>query len=139
MEKNRNYSDGRPFEYSKQKHDLSNAYVSAKYKDGTILEPLSKYYKELDRTKLEEVVIKSGEHVPLYTLKIVDEQFAYRKRSFAKPFEKNGQWTLDHPKRCIILVTKGKVVFYWDSGEVYENTKWQNDAIYNKRDIEIDP
>lgn len=131
----RNYEDGRPFEYSKRKYDLSNAYVSVKYEDGTIIEPFSKGYWEHPREGMVEAILKSGDHVPLYTLKIIDNQFGLRKNSFSRPFDKNGQWSLTTPKRCVVLATRGKIVFYWDSGEIKEFDSWQNDAIYNQRNM----
>lgn len=130
-----NYSDGRPFSYSSRINDLSNAYVSIVYEKGNIIEPLSKFYNTIDRKGMSQAVVKSGDHRTLYILKIKDGEFAFRKRSFAKPFDINGQWTLDAPKRCMILATKGKVVFYWDSGEIKEFDSWQDDAIYNQREM----
>ena len=131
-----NYEDERPFEFSKRQIDLTNAYVSAKMKDGRVIEPLSKFITKIDKSEIDEVVIKSSEHQPLYTLKIIDGQFSYRKRSISKPFDVTQQWPLDDPKRCIVLATKGRVVFYWDSKIIKEFDSWQNDSIYNARDME---
>lgn len=139
MTKSKNYKDGRPFEFSEQKTDLTNAYVRIIYNDGYIVEPLSKHYKTFSRKNMKKAVIVSSDHRPLYTLDIKNDEFGYRKRSIAKPFDTKGRWHFDTPKRCIVLATKGKVVFFWDSEEIKEFSSWQNDAIYNQRNMkEVD-
>ena len=80
--------------------------VAAKYEDGTVLEPLSKFYSLLDREQLTEVVIKSGEHLPLYTLKIVDGEFRFTGQSV--PVETEGN-VLDYLKRADVYNSKADI------------------------------
>jgi len=121
------------FTYSKTIENLSDAFVKVIYDDESIVEPLSKNYDGLTRTGLKSAVIVSKDGKPLYTLNIVNDKLIYRKRSLAKGVA--GSDTNEHnmasPKRCIILATEGKVVFFWDSKEIVEHTSWQSEAPYN--------
>lgn len=128
------------FTYSKTTSDLSDAYVRIIYNDGKVVEPLSKNYNGLQRTNLKSATIISKDDKPLYTLNLVNNKLIYRKRNLAKGIvgaEKTHNF--ETPKRCIILATEGKIVFFWDSQEVKEFTDWQNVEPYtcpNLRDDE---
>ena len=106
------------FNYSKQKFNFTDAYCQVLNKDSSIIEPLSKNYNGLDRSKIKAVnLIVDGKI--FYTLKIKGNRLIYRKRSMAQTFGES-KFTFQNPKRAIILETKGKIVFIWDSGEIKE-------------------
>lgn len=121
------------FTYSKTIENLSDAFVRVIYGDESIVEPLSKNYNNLKRTDLKSAEIISKDGKTLYTLKIVNNKLIYRKRSLAKGIAGNdgNEHNFASPKRCIILATEGKIVFFWDSKEIVEHTSWQNEAPYN--------
>jgi len=106
------------FKYSKQKFDFGKAHCQVLNKDSSIIEPLSKNYKGLDRSKIKAVnVIVDGKI--FYTLQIAGNKLIYRTRSIARQTATE-EFTFQNPKRAIILETKGKIVFIWDSGEIKE-------------------
>ena len=110
------------FNLTQERENFTDAYVQVVNKDGTIIEPLSKNYEGLDRSSIKEVnVINKGETI--YTLPIKGNRLIYRKRSIVRPND-GGDFTFKNPKRAIILETKGKIVFVWDSKEIKEIKKY---------------
>ena len=110
------------FHYSKQKYDLGKAYCQVLNKDASIIEPLDVNYVGLDRSKIKAInVIIDGKI--FYTLQIKDNKLIYRTRSIARQTATD-EFTFANPKRAIILETKGKIVFIWDSGEIKEFTSY---------------
>ena len=106
------------FNYTAKRENFTDAYCQVVNKDGSIIEPLSKNYNGLDRSKIKEVnVINNGKTI--YTLPIKGNRMIYRKRNIIR-FNGEDKYTSRHPKRAIILETKGKIVFVWDSLEIKE-------------------
>ena len=106
------------FHRTEERENFTDAYVQVINKDGTIIEPLSKNYKGLDRSNIKEVnVINNGETI--YTLPIKGNKLIYRMRNIVRPYD-GCSFTFTNPKRAIILETKGKIVFVWDSLEIKE-------------------
>ncbi len=118
------------FNYSKRTEDLTDAFVRIVYNDGSKVEPLSKNYNGLKRTDMKSATIVSKKGKNLYTLPIVNNQLIYRKRNLSEGFVQNSDFPLEDPKRCIVLATKGKIVFWWDSTEVKELTEWSKSSPY---------
>ena len=107
------------FNYSKQKFNFTDAYCQVLNKDASIIEPLSKNYVGLDRSKIKAVnLIVDGKI--FYTLQIKGNRLIYRKRSIIRTSPDGDEFTTRNPKRAIILETEGKIVFIWDSGEIKE-------------------
>ena len=116
------------FKYTSKRENFTDAYCQVVNKDGSIIEPLSKNYEGLDRSKIREVnVINNGKTI--YTLQVKGNKLIYRKRSMIVT---NGgvDYTTRNPKRAIILETKGKIVFVWDSLEIKEFSSYGDIAQY---------
>lgn len=127
------------FKYSKRIENLTDAYVRIVYEDGSHVEPLSKHYNGLKRTDMKSATIVSKDGKNLYTLDIVKNKLIYRKRNLCKLVYGVDAFTIDDPKRCILLATQGKIVFYWDSNEIKELKDWTKEEPYtcpNLRDDE---
>jgi len=118
------------FKYSKQKEDLTYAYVRVVYNDGSSVEPLSKNYDGLKRTDMKSATIVSKDGKNLYTLPITNNKLIYRKRSLITFITPGLQFDSNNPKRAIMLATEGKIVYWWDSKEIKELNKWGNEEPY---------
>ena len=116
------------FNYTAKRENFTDAYCQVVNKDGSIIEPLSKNYNGLDRSKIKEVnVINNGKTI--YTLPIKGNRMIYRKRNIIR-FNGEDKYTSKNPKRAIILETKGKIVFVWDSLEIKEFKSYGDIAQY---------
>ncbi len=118
------------FSFSPRKENLTDAFVRIVYNDGSSVQPLSKNYNGLKRTDMKSATIVSKKGKNLYTLPIVENKLIYRKRSRAHATVEGDDFSIADPKRCIVLATKGKIVFWWDSTEVKELTKWSTESPY---------
>jgi len=131
------------FPYSKQIEDFGSAHVRLVYNNGTIIESLSKHYKNLDRTNMKSASVVSESDKIIFTLDIVNDKLIYRLRNIVPPIQdqkllkevankKYGKMLWNNPKRAFILATEGKIVFVWDSGQIKEITEWSKQRPYDK-------
>jgi hypothetical protein len=122
------------FKHSVQKFDFTKAYCQVLNNDATTIEPISKNYAGLDRTKIKAInVIADGKII--YTLQIKGNKFVYRLRNIARTFGRDddpvtSKINFANPKRGFLLETKGKIVFIWDSGEIKELTAYGDISQY---------
>ena len=116
------------FKYTNERENFTDAFVQVINKDGTTIEPLSKNYKGLDRSKIKEVNVIHKDKT-IYTLPIKGNRLIYRKRSIAKTMGES-EYTFNNPKRAILLETKNKIVFVWDSLEIKELKSYTDAAQY---------
>ena len=123
------------FKFSTQTENLTDAYVRIMYNDSSMVEPLSKNYNGLKRDDMKSATIISKDGKPLYTLPIKNNKLIYRKRNLAL---QDNSISFENPKRCIILATEGKIVFFWDSEEIVEFKEWQKNEPYTKPELRDD-
>lgn len=115
--------------FKKQKYNLANAFCRVMYNDGSSVEPLSDYYKDLKRKDMKSVtVVADGK--PIHTLQIKNNKLIYRIRNLAQGLAGNGDFSFETPKRCFVLATEGKISFVWDDGDIDELKNWEANEPY---------
>ena len=135
--------------YKKQTINLAGIIYMIVYNDGSFVDrpqadaDAGDFYVNLKRKDMKSVsLIQNGK--PIYTMPIKDDKLIIRLRNLAAPnyiqaaiMERNDGRPMDmsNPKRVFILATEGKIVFFFDDGDIDELTEWGNHEPYSMPEL----